>query len=63
MSCLLIWFGGLQKVAVNGELTVFFLDGGRSSVFGRKNRLNFGEDLFFGDHLILTEKPPQSIQD
>ena len=28
MSCLLIWFGGLQKVAVNGELTGFFLDGG-----------------------------------
>ena len=28
---------------------------------GQENRLNFGEDLFFfGDHLILTEKPPQS---
>ena len=37
----------------------FFL---RSSNFGRKNRLNFGENLFFflGEHLILTEKPPQS---
>ena len=25
----------------------------------QKNRLNIGEDLFFGDHLILTEKPHQ----
>ena len=31
------------------------------SDFGRKKPLNFGEDLlFFWDHLILTEKPPQS---
>ena len=28
----------------------------RSSNFGRKNGLNFGEDLFFGDHPIFTEK-------
>ena len=34
----------------------FFL---RSPKFGWKNRFNFGEDLFFGDHLILTQKPPQ----
>ena len=26
----------------------------------QKNRLNIGEDLFFWDHLILTEKPHQS---
>ena len=39
MSCLLIWFESLQKVAVNGELTGL---------------------VFFGDHLILTKKPPQS---
>ena len=47
MSCLLIWFESLQKVAVNGKLTVFGgrAKGVRSSVFGRKNRLNFGEDL------------------
>ena len=33
----------------------------RSPDFGRKNPLNFSEDLFFfGDHLNLTEKPPQS---
>ena len=65
MSCLLIWFESLQKVAVNGELTgfVFFLGGERSPVFGRKNRLNFGEDLFFGDHLILTKKRLNLIQD
>ena len=60
MSYLLIWFESLQKVAVNGELTVFLFVFWRSPVFGRKNRLNFGEDLFFGDHLILTEKPHQS---
>ena len=30
------------------------------SDFGGKIRLNFGEDLFFGDHLFLDEKPPQS---
>ena len=31
------------------------------SDFGRKKPLNFVEDLFFfGDHLILTEKPPES---
>ena len=47
MSCLLIWFESLQKVVVNGKLTVFFLGGGgRSPVFGRKNSLNFGEDFF-----------------
>ena len=34
----------------------------RSPVFGRKNRLNFGEELFFvfGDHLVLIKKKPQS---
>ena len=64
MSCLLIWFESLQKVAVNGELTAFvFLGGERSPVFGRKNCLNFGEDLFFGDHLILTKKRLNLIQD
>ena len=31
----------------------------RSPKFGWKNRFNFGENLFFGDHLILTQKPPQ----
>ena len=31
------------------------------SDFGRKKPFNFGEDLFFfGDHLILTEKPLES---
>ena len=45
----MIWFESLQKVAVNGEL-IGFLGGegrGRSPVFGRKKRLNFGEDLSF----------------
>ena len=32
----------------------------QSPKLGQKTRLNFGEDLLFWDHLILTEKPPQS---
>ena len=28
--------------------------------FGQKKPLNFGEDLFFGNHLIFTEKSSQS---
>ena len=48
MSCLLIGFESLQKVAVDGELTVFFLFFfWRSPAFWRKNRLNLGEDHFF----------------
>ena len=36
----------------------FFL---RSRDYSRKNSFNFDKDVFFfGDHLILTEKPPQS---
>ena len=47
----------------SGEVTEFWLGPffffWRSPKFGWKNRFNFGEDLFFRDHLILTEKPPQ----
>ena len=32
----------------------------RSLDFGKKNALNFGEELFFGDHLVFTEQLPQS---
>ena len=39
---------------------LFFFFFWRSPNFGRKDRLNFGEDLFFWDYLILTEKPPQT---
>ena len=60
MSCLLIWFESLQKVAVNGELTVFLGGGGRSPVFGPKKRLNFGEDFFFWRSPDFDKKTPQS---
>ena len=40
--------------------TLFFFFFRRSPDFGRKNTTNFGEDFFFGDLLILTEKLPQS---
>ena len=45
----------------SGEVTEFWLRlfFMRSPKFGWKNRFNFGEDLFFGDHLSLTKKPPQ----
>ena len=38
MSCLLIWFESLQKVAVNGELTVFVFFGGREITWFRPEK-------------------------
>ena len=45
----------------SGEVTEFFgedLFFRKSRNFSRKNCINLGEDLFYGNYLILTEKPP-----
>ena len=43
---------GPQSILIKVVFECFW----KSPGFGRKNHLNFGEDLFFGDHLFSAEK-------
>ena len=47
---------GFRKVVGFNDSEDRFFFFWRSPEFRRKNRLNFSEDLFFGDHLNLAEK-------
>ena len=53
---------GRKNFLIVGE-DLFFLTSPDHLISAGKKPLNFGEDLFFGDHLILTKNRLNAIQD